>query len=78
MDDELEAVKQSGRRWSAADRARDRIRDEHFADVLAALRAGQPPTVIADLSPYTATHLRKIARDHGIPPASKRRRRPDA
>ena len=74
MDDELEAVKQTGRRWSAADRARDKARDEHFTAVVAALKAGRTPTDVSDLSPFTATHLRQVARDAGIPPAVKGKR----
>jgi hypothetical protein len=73
MDDELEAVKQTGRRYTAADKARDRARDEHFAAVLAALRAGKPPTDVAELSPFTATHLRQIAREAGIEKPATRR-----
>ena len=76
MDDELEAVAQTGRRWTAADKARDRARADHFGAVLAALRAGKPPTEIAKRSPFTATHLRQIARDNGIPPATKGKRQP--
>jgi hypothetical protein len=76
MDEHEEAVRQTARRLRAADTARDKARDEHVDAVLAALRAGRPPTAIVDLSPFTATHLRKLARDNGIPPASKRRRAP--
>jgi hypothetical protein len=73
MDDELEAVRQTGRRYTSADKARDKARDEHFAAVVAALRAGEAPTDVADLSPFTATHLRQVARDAGIEAPAKRR-----
>jgi len=76
MDDELEAVTQTGRRWRSADKARDKARAEHFGAVIAALRAGQPPTEIAERSPFTAAHLRKIARDAGIPAATRQKRPP--
>jgi hypothetical protein len=74
MDDELEAVTQTARRLRSADKARDKARDDHIDAVLVALRAGQPPTEIADRSPLTAARLRQIAREAGIPPATKGRR----
>jgi len=74
MSDELEAVSKTGRKWAAADAARDKARDEHFAAVLAALEAGEPPTDVYALSPFTATHLRGVARDAGLPAAKKKRR----
>ena len=76
MDDKLEAVRQSGRRYTAADKARDKARDEHFAAVVAALLAGEAPTDVAELSPFTATHLRQVARDAGVPAATGRRKGP--
>jgi hypothetical protein len=75
MSDELDAVRRTARRWNAADKARDRARDEHFAAVLDALRAGVPPTEVYDLSPFTATHLRGVARDAGLPAARRSARR---
>jgi hypothetical protein len=76
MSDEMDAVIRTGRKWSAADRARDRARDEHFAAVLAALKAGEAPTEVYDGSPFTQTHLRGLARDAGIPRATRRRKPP--
>lgn len=75
MSDEMDAVKSTARRWRSADKARDRARDEHFAAVLAALRVGELPTEVYEESPFTATHLRGLARDADIPPAKKRSRR---
>ena len=74
MEDHMEAVKRTGKRWAAADKARDRARDEHFAAVLAALRADKQPTEVYDLSPFTQTHLRGLARDAGIPRGKRSRR----
>jgi hypothetical protein len=71
MDEQDEAVRQTGRRLRAADRARDRAHNEHIDAVLNALRAGRPPTGVADLSPLSAARLRQIARDAGVPPATK-------
>lgn len=36
--------------------------------IVAALRAGATPTEVADRSPFTAAYVRKLAREHGIPP----------
>jgi hypothetical protein len=74
MSDEMDAVKSTARRWRSADKARDRARDDHFAAVLAALRAGEVPTEVYGESPFTATHLRGLARDAGIPRGKKRPR----
>ena len=74
MDNELlEAVHQTGRRYIAADRARDKAREKHFAAVIAALQSGKAPTDVSDLSPFTATHLRQVARDAGIEAPATRR-----
>jgi len=35
------------------------------------LRAGEPPTVVAERCPFTATHLRALARKAGIEPARR-------
>ncbi len=75
MSDELEAVRQTGRRWTAVNKAREQARDAHFDAVVAALRAGEAPTEVAQRSPFTATTLRCLARGADIPPA-KRRPRP--
>lgn len=37
--------------------------------VIAALKAEVPPTVVSERSPFTATHVRKLARENGVPPA---------
>jgi hypothetical protein len=73
----MDAVRSTARKWQRADRARDRARDEHFAAVLAALRAGEFPTDVYESSPFTQTHLRGLARDAGIPGATRRSRRQD-
>ena len=49
-------------------------KEQHIAAVLAALRAGRPPMKVAELSPFTDTHLRQLAREAGIPPAVKGKR----
>jgi hypothetical protein len=37
--------------------------------VVAALRDGVPPTEVVQLSPFSATYVRILAREHGVPPA---------
>ena len=70
----MEAVRRTGKRWTALGKARDRARDEHFAAVLAALRADEQPTEVYGNSPFTQTHLRGLARDAGIPRGKRSRR----
>jgi predicted GIY-YIG superfamily endonuclease len=43
----------------------------HIADVLAALKAGHRPTDVTEWSAFTATYIRKLAREAGIPPARR-------
>jgi hypothetical protein len=74
MDEHEEAIRASTRRYRRTEAAHEESRKASTADVIAALRAGLPPTKVADLSPFTATHVRKLARDAGIPPATKGKR----
>jgi len=71
MEEHEEALKASTRRYRRTKAAHEESRKESTADVIAALRAGVPPTKVADLSPFTATQVRAIARKAGIPPAVK-------
>lgn len=70
-DEHEEALRASTRRYRRTEAAHEESRKASTADVIAALKAGVPPTRVADLSPFTATHVRKLARDAGIPPARK-------
>jgi hypothetical protein len=74
MDKYEEALRTSTRRYKRTETAHEESRKVSAADVLAALRAGVPPTRVAELSPFTATHVRKLAREAGIPPAVKGKR----
>ena len=74
MDEHEEALRASTRRYRRTDTAHEESRKVATADVIAALRAGMPPTRVAELSPFTATHVRKLAREAGIPPAVKGKR----
>lgn len=67
MDAHEAAVRTTGERVAAAEKARD----EHIAAVVAALEAGKRPTDVASWSPFSAAYLRRLARRKGIPPAVK-------
>jgi hypothetical protein len=66
-----EALRASARRYRRTDAAHEESRKAATADVIAALKAGVPPTTVAELSPFTATHVRNLARKNGIPAATK-------
>jgi hypothetical protein len=74
MDEHEEAVKATARRVRRAQTSLEAAKEQHIAAVLAALRAGRPPMKVAELSPFTDTHLRQLAREAGIPPAVKGKR----
>lgn len=47
----------------------EKAHDTVVTAILSALRAGAAPTEVANRSPFTAAHVRKLAREAGIPPA---------
>ncbi|MFB9448160.1 hypothetical protein Dvina_43580 [Dactylosporangium vinaceum] len=57
------------KRYRRTETAHEQARQEAIAAVVAALNAGVPPTEVERLSPFTGAYIRKVARDHGIPPA---------
>jgi hypothetical protein len=71
MEEHEEALRASTRRYRRTEAAHKESREASAADVIAALKAGMEPTKVANLSPFTATHVRKLAREAGIPPAVK-------
>jgi hypothetical protein len=71
MDEHEEALRASTRRYRRTKAAHEESRKAAAADVIAALKAGLPPTQVANLSPFTATQVRKLARGADIPPAVK-------
>jgi hypothetical protein len=60
-------------RYNEALAALEQARKEAAAAVLAALRDKVPPTTVTEKSPFTATYVRQMARDAGIPAATTRR-----
>ena len=69
--DPLDALDESTRRYRETEAAHDEARQAVMDDVLAALRAGKRPTDVVEHSPFTAAHVRKIARDNGIEPSPR-------
>jgi len=57
---------QATRRYRKTEQAHSIARDAAIQAALAALRAGQRPTDVADRSPFTAAYVRRLAREHGI------------
>jgi hypothetical protein len=67
----LDALAGSTRRYRRTKKAHEEATEATIADVVAALRAGARPTDVVAHSPFTAAHVRSIAREHGIEPAKK-------
>lgn len=64
--DELSAATKRYRRTEAAHEA---AREAVVAAVVAALRGGVGPTEVERLSPFSGAYVRKLAREHSVPPA---------
>lgn len=71
MEEHEEALRASTRRYRRTEAAHKESREASTADVIAALKAGMRPAKVVELSPFTATHVRMLARGAGIPPARK-------
>lgn len=70
---ELSAVEEGTRRYRETGAAHQQAREAVTEAVLAALRAGQPPTAVAKASPFSEIYVRKLARENGIPDYPLRR-----
>lgn len=70
MDEHEAAVRITGRRVANA----EKYRQQHIGAVIAALAAGCSPGDVSSWSPFTATYLRKLAREAGIPAAAPGRK----
>jgi hypothetical protein len=66
-DDDLEALDRATRRYHATEAAHEAARQESVAAVLRSLRRGRKPAVVVARSPFKDAHVRRLARDHGIP-----------
>ncbi|MER7363549.1 hypothetical protein [Nonomuraea wenchangensis] len=69
--DPLDALDESTRRYRETESEHEKSRQAVTKDVVAALKAGKRPTDVAEHSPFTAAHVRKIARDNGVEPAPR-------
>lgn len=70
----LAALDETTRQYNDALAALDKAREASTAAALAALRDKVAPTTVAERSPFTAAHVRKMARKAEIPPATTRRK----
>ena len=61
-------MRAAGRRYRRTETSHKQARDEAHAAVLAALKAGKRPTDVTEWSPFTATYVRNLGREAGIPP----------
>jgi hypothetical protein len=57
-------------RYRSTEADHEEARRAAIAAVLAALRANIGPSEVERLSPFTAAYVRRLAREHGIPPAA--------
>lgn len=55
--------------YQVTEAAHEEARADLIATVVAALKAGIAPSVVARTSEFTDAYVRKVARDHGIAPA---------
>ncbi|MER5647282.1 hypothetical protein [Streptosporangium sp. NPDC002524] len=61
-------------RYRETEQAHEHARQEVVAAALAALRAGERPTDVAEHSPFTDSYIRRVARENGIEPAPRGKR----
>lgn len=68
--DTVNALTEATRRYRRTEKAHEEARDAAVQAVVDALRAGIRPTDVTNASPFTAAYVRRIAREHGIEPAT--------
>lgn len=69
MTDVRDELVAATRRYRRTEAAHEESRQAAITAVLAALRGGVGPSEVERLSPFTGAYIRKLAREHGIPPA---------
>lgn len=67
--DPRERLAAATRRYEKTESAHDDARRAVVDAVVAALKADIPPTEVERLSPFSGAHIRKLAREHDVPPA---------
>jgi len=70
MTDPRAALREATRRYKSTGAVHEEARLAAIAAVIAALRANVGPSEVEQLSPFTAAYIRRLAREHGIPPAT--------
>jgi hypothetical protein len=65
------------RRYNHTAAKHEEARQDVIAAAVAALKAGDTPTEVAEQSPFTPAYVRRLAREHGIPPAPTGRKPKD-
>jgi uncharacterized protein (DUF2267 family) len=68
--DPRERLAAATRRYEKTEAAHDDARRAVVDAVVAALKADVPPTEVERLSPFSGAHIRKLAREHDVPPAA--------
>lgn len=74
--DETAALDLATARYRETEAAHEAARQDTVAAVIDALRAGIRPGDIVAHSPFTAAYVRRIARENGIQPATRKASRP--
>ncbi|HKO34023.1 MAG TPA: hypothetical protein VJY85_09780 [Candidatus Limnocylindria bacterium] len=69
VSDPRQVLGRASAKYREAEQHFDQARQAAVDAVVAALRAGVPPTEVVELSPFSPSHVRVLAREHGIPPA---------
>lgn len=67
----LDVVDETTEQYKSAADALEEARRASIAAVVAALKAGERPMTVAARSPFTDAYVRRLAREHGIPPRRK-------
>ncbi len=69
VDDTRAQLRRASAKYLKTGREHDAAQEALLAVVVAALRDGMAPSEVVELSPFGPAYVRKIARDHQIPPA---------
>lgn len=73
--DPLDVLDEATRHYRQTEEAHKEARDAAITAVVAALKAGKRPTDVAARSPFTDAYVRRVAREHGVEPARKGKRK---
>jgi hypothetical protein len=71
VSDPRQVLNRATEKYREAEQRRRQARQALIDAMVAALEAGVAPTEVAALSPFSATHVRALAREHGVSPAPR-------